>query len=77
MKEISTLYSHNNDYKSEWECEQCGYVYEGWGYEDNNFDNNVIPNAICPKCGKSASGEKAEEQQKRLGRVYKIYESQY
>lgn len=45
------------------------------GYSDRNFDENVIPNDICPKCGKSRSGETAEEQEKRLGNTYKIYKS--
>ena len=72
MKEIKTLWVSGNDYKSIWECENCGHTYVGWGYADCNFDDNVIPNAICPKCGKSAQGETAEEQMQRLGRVYKI-----
>ena len=74
MKELETLYVHRNDYKSVWMCEHCGYTYEGWGYLDRNFDENVIPNAVCPKCGKSALGETEEEQIQRLGRTYRIYE---
>lgn len=73
MREKETLWVSRNDYKSIWECEHCGHTFEGWGYSDRNFDENVIPNAICPKCSKSRSGETAEEQEKRLGRTYKIY----
>ena len=72
MKEIETLYVSRNDYHSKWECEQCGNVIKAWGYSDANFDNNVIPNAICPKCNKSASGESEEEQRQRLGRTYRL-----
>lgn len=77
MKEIKRLFVNRNDYKSIWECENCGHTYEGWGYSDRNFDDNVIPNAICPKCSKSALGETAEEQMKRLGTdiPYQIYKS--
>lgn len=75
MKEIDTLFVSRNDYKSLWECEQCGHQMTAWGYSDRNFDENVIPNAICPKCKKSASGETEEEQQKRLGRVYRLHEN--
>lgn len=74
MKEIKTLFVNRNDYKSVWECEHCKYTYKGWGYSDRNFDDNVIPNALCPKCGKSAQGETAEEQMQRLGRTYRIHE---
>lgn len=72
MKEIETLYVSRNDYKSVWECEQCSHTMEAWGYADQNFDENVIPNAICPECHKSGSGETAEEQKARLGRVYSL-----
>lgn len=68
MKEIRRIFVRLNDYKSVWECEHCRHSYIGWGYYDWNFDWNVIPNAICPKCGKSALGETAEEQMKRLGK---------
>ena len=64
---------HSNDFWADYECEQCGHIMHGDGYSDANYFNKVIPNAICPKCGKSASGENAEEQQKRLGRTYEIY----
>ena len=72
MKEKETIYAHRNDYKSVWECEHCKHTFVGWGYSDNNFDENVIPNAICPNCGKSRIGETGEEQMKRLGRTYHI-----
>ena len=62
-----------NDYWGNFECEHCGHIiYNKKGYNDRNYDVNVIPNAICPNCGKSSSGETEEEQQKRLNRVYKI-----
>lgn len=72
MKQIDTLFVSRNDFKSIWECEQCGHTMTAWGYSDGNFYENVIPNAICPVCDKSASGETAEEQYMRLGRTYHL-----
>ena len=42
------------------------------GYDDSNYWLNVIPNAICPKCGINSNGEDAEQLKQRLGRTYKI-----
>jgi ABC-type ATPase with predicted acetyltransferase domain len=74
MKIVDVLYSSRNDYKAKWQCEQCGHKIDAWGYQDYNFNANVIPNAICPKCGKSATGETKEDQQERIGRVYQLRE---
>ena len=40
-----------------YECEHCGDTYEGSGYDDANFHQNVIPSYICKKCGKKADKE--------------------
>ena len=74
LLEITTYSDYSRDYYANFECEHCGFISkEVPCYDDYNFDNNVIPNALCPKCGKSSNGETAEEQQKRLGRTYKHY----
>jgi ribosomal protein L37AE/L43A len=73
MKEIRRLFQHRNDYTAIWKCEHCKKELEAWGYRDTNFDVNVIPNAICPNCNKSAKGETKEQQIKRLGRFYELY----
>lgn len=72
MKIINITYSHNNDFKAIFVCPLCCYKYESWGYSDANFYNNVMPNAICPKCGKNEHGEGVEELIKRVGRTYRI-----
>jgi len=62
------------DFVGEFKCGQCEHEIEASGYSDGNFFENAIPNAICPKCGKSESGETKEEQIIRLGRHYKLME---
>jgi ribosomal protein L37AE/L43A len=42
------------DFHAIYECEHCGHTHEGSGYDDTNFHVNVIPNKVCPKCGKTA-----------------------
>jgi len=50
IKEIT--YQNRRDFKAIYECQHCGHEEEGWGYDDSNFHNNVIPNMICKECGK-------------------------
>ena len=70
IKEIT--YSHNNDFKAIFFCPLCKHEYEAWGYSDANFYQNVVPNAICPKCGKNELDETEAECEARLGRNYRI-----
>lgn len=70
IKEIT--YSKRNDFKAIFQCEHCKHEFEEWGYSDNNYYNNVIPNAICPKCGINSNSENEEQSRKRLDRVYHI-----
>ncbi len=45
---------HRRDFTAVYECEHCGYEEEGSGYDDAFFHNKVIPDKVCPKCGKKA-----------------------
>lgn len=52
---IKTILSQNRrDFTAEYECEHCGHVQKGQGYDDENFHVNVIPRMACPNCGQSA-----------------------
>lgn len=52
---IKTIKSqHRRDFVADFECENCGNVVEMWGYDDDNFHQNVIPKMVCKKCGKTA-----------------------
>ena len=54
---IKTIKSQNRrDFHAVYECDHCGHTTEGYGYDDANFHNNVIPEMKCDKCGK-ISGE--------------------
>lgn len=70
IKEIT--YSNRNDFKAIFICPNCNHEYAGWGYSDGNFYENVMPNAICPECGKNENGETESELKARLGRTYRI-----
>ena len=55
---IKTILSQSRrDFSAMYECEHCGDTYEGSGYDDANFHQNVIPSYICKKCGKKADKE--------------------
>jgi transcription elongation factor Elf1 len=45
------------DFQAVYECEHCGATTEGYGYDDSNFHQNVIPKMTCGKCGKTASDD--------------------
>ena len=48
------IWQHRRDFRAVFECEHCGYTEERNGYDDANFHNNVVPDMVCPKCGKKA-----------------------
>lgn len=41
------------DFTAIYECEFCGHESKGYGYDDGNFHDNVIPNMKCKACNKS------------------------
>jgi predicted RNA-binding Zn-ribbon protein involved in translation (DUF1610 family) len=52
---IEEIKSQNRrDFRAIYVCEHCGYKKEGYGYDDRNFHENVIPSMKCAKCGKIA-----------------------
>lgn len=65
-------YRSRNDFKAIYKCELCGHEQEGWGYSDDFFYDDVVPNATCPNCGKNSKGETPEETEKRMGRKFNI-----
>ena len=43
------------DFRADYICENClNIIKDQYGYDDANFHDNVIPQMICPKCGKKA-----------------------
>lgn len=48
------IYQYRRDFEATFECEQCGFTYDGKGYDDANFHENVIPHMKCAECGKTA-----------------------
>jgi rubrerythrin len=53
IKEI--LDQHRRDFHAIYECEHCGHTCEAQGYDDAHFHRNVVPEMVCPICGKIAS----------------------
>lgn len=72
MNIVKITYSNNNDFKADYECPLCHHRFSGWGYSDDNFYVNVLPNALCPECGLNSHGETETELKARLGRTYRI-----
>ena len=52
IKEIKSQY--RRDFRAIYQCEHCNHEYEGSGYDDAHFHEEVIPNKKCPECGKKA-----------------------
>ena len=50
---------NRRDFEAIFECEHCGYEYEGSGYDDRYYHNHVLPAIACKKCGKSAGDDYA------------------
>lgn len=54
MKIKEILYQNRRDFKAKYECEGCGNIAEGRGYDDEFFHKEVIPDMLCSKCGESS-----------------------
>jgi len=56
--EIQKIISQNRrDFQAIYECEHCGHIEKGYGYDDANFHDNVIPGMKCKECGKIAKND--------------------
>jgi hypothetical protein len=60
MKIIKKYDWSRRDFCYDEQCEFCNYIRKKRsGYGDANYYNNVIPNSVCPNCGKSTRSENA------------------
>jgi len=69
MKIQKIISQHRRDFMAIYECEHCGFTKEHYGYDDDNFHQNVIPKMECGKCKK-----KAPEDYKPRTTKYKAWE---
>lgn len=56
MRIKARISQSRRDFTADYECEGCGHIERGNGYDDAYFHESVIPAMCCKKCGKS-SGE--------------------
>ena len=55
MRILDIIWQNRRDFRADYICEHCGHIIKKlWGYDDANFHQNVIPQMVCPKCGKKA-----------------------
>lgn len=54
MRIKAKIWQHRRDFEADYECEFCGDVSRGTGYDDAYFHKEVIPAMWCPKCRKSS-----------------------
>lgn len=53
MKLEEVTWQNSNDFKGILRCEHCDSTqFMDYGYQDDNFHNNVIPAIVCISCGK-------------------------
>lgn len=52
---------HRRDFTAVYKCEHCGHTYEGSGYDDRNFHENVLPDRECQECGESSNSKRSDE----------------
>jgi transcription elongation factor Elf1 len=57
MKIKKIVSQSRRDFTAIFECEHCGHTEKGYGYDDANYHNNVIPKMTCSVCGKGASDD--------------------
>lgn len=57
MKIQKIVSQHRRDFTAIYECEHCGHTERGFGYDDANFHENVIPDMVCKSCHKQADSD--------------------
>lgn len=61
MKIDKIISQNRRDFQAIYICEHCGYKYECEGYDDTYFHHTVIPDMMCPQCGKKANPNEHRE----------------
>ncbi len=54
MRIAKVIARHNKQMNLRFECEYCGYVFIGTGYDCEYFHESVVPELACDSCGKTA-----------------------
>lgn len=54
MKIKAIISKMRRDFMGIFECENCGKTEVQWGYDDEFFQQKVIPEMVCKECGKKA-----------------------
>ena len=52
IKEITS--QHRRDFTAIYICEHCSHEQQGYGYDDTNFHQHVIPAMQCEECQRVA-----------------------
>ena len=51
---IKTILDQNRrDFTAVYECEHCHHEETKYGYDDDNFHSNLIPDMKCKSCGET------------------------
>jgi hypothetical protein len=54
MKIRQIISQHRRDFQAEYECEHCGHTEKDYGYDDEHFHRNVVPQMACRACSRIA-----------------------
>ena len=58
MKITKTYNWNRRDFSYDSQCEHCGHKEtNSYGYDDDNYYNNVVPDKKCGKCGESSNSK--------------------
>lgn len=60
MRIKARISQSRRDFTADYECESCGAVTRGTGYDDTYFHAVVIPAMVCAACGATAAGPSSE-----------------
>ena len=63
MKIKEILRQHRNDFTATMVCEHCGHEeLNRYGYDDDYYHIEVIPQFRCGSCGKDRAGNTGDQQ---------------
>ena len=54
MRIKKMLQQTRRDFTAVYECEHCHHEKTDFGYDDDNFHSNLMPDMKCTACGKTS-----------------------
>ena len=57
MKIKEIIKQEGDEFNAIFECEFCGDLFEGYGYDEPDFYSYILPGTKCIECGRTSNNK--------------------